>query len=142
MTELRPTLGAIAVVLKRDSVLLVQRRNPPDAGLWGFPGGHVELGETALDAAARELSEETGVTAQPVGYLTNIDVLSRDAQGNINAHFLLAVVMCEYVSGAPVAADDVQEAAWVHFDQVRQRGLPMSNRVADVLDLALGDSEA
>ena len=48
-----PRLGAIAVVLHQGKVLLVRRKNPPDAGLWGFPGGHVDAGETALDAAAR-----------------------------------------------------------------------------------------
>ena len=63
-----PRLAALAVTLDqgRNHVLLVQRRNPPDAGLWGFPGGHVEAGETALCAAARELAEETGVIATPV----------------------------------------------------------------------------
>ncbi|OWJ87584.1 NUDIX domain-containing protein, partial [Paracoccus yeei] len=54
----RPVLAALAVLIDHDPdhgprVLLVQRRNPPDAGLWGFPGGHVEPGETALAAAAR-----------------------------------------------------------------------------------------
>ena len=62
----RPLLGAIAVVVQDGHVLLARRRKEPDAGLWGYPGGHVELGETALAAAARELLEETGVTADKV----------------------------------------------------------------------------
>ena len=65
----RPKLGAIAVVVRNDHVLLARRGKEPDAGLWGFPGGHVELGETALQAAVRELREETGVEAHPLGYL-------------------------------------------------------------------------
>ncbi|MGV6850187.1 MAG: NUDIX domain-containing protein, partial [Marinibacterium sp.] len=68
-----PRLGALAVVLRDGHVLLARRANPPDAGLWGFPGGHVEPGETGLAAAVRELAEETGVIARPVDYLTNID---------------------------------------------------------------------
>ena len=61
-----PRLAALAVTLDGDGgqVLLVQRRNPPDAARWGFPGGHVEPGETALAAAARELFEETGIKAE------------------------------------------------------------------------------
>ena len=39
--------------------LLVQRGNPPNAGRWSFPGGKLELGETTLDGARRELAEET-----------------------------------------------------------------------------------
>ena len=48
-----PRLAAIAVVMHEGKVLLAQRKNDPDAGLWGFPGGHVDFGETAMDAAAR-----------------------------------------------------------------------------------------
>ena len=62
----RPLVGVIAVVCHRDRVVLVQRGKQPSAGMWGFPGGHLELGETALQAAARELHEETGVTALPL----------------------------------------------------------------------------
>ena len=37
----RPVVAALAVTLRGPAVLLVQRRNPPDAGLWGFAGGKV-----------------------------------------------------------------------------------------------------
>ncbi|MDP5360215.1 MAG: NUDIX domain-containing protein, partial [Paracoccaceae bacterium] len=101
---MQPKLGAIAVVLHEGRFLLVKRKKEPNAGTWGFAGGHVELGETALEAAARELAEETSVIAQPERYLTNIDVITRDAAGAIQYHFLLTVVECVYISGTPVAA--------------------------------------
>ncbi|MEP3330876.1 NUDIX hydrolase [Sedimentitalea sp.] len=132
-----PRLGAIAVVISDGHVLLAQRRNPPDAGLWGFPGGHVELGETALAAAARELHEETGVIATPVDYITNIDIIGRDADGRTILHYLLAAVLCEYVSGTPCAADDVEDAAWFPFEQVRRGDLALSDRVISVMDQAI-----
>lgn len=132
-----PRLGAIAVVISDGSVLLAKRSNPPDAGLWGFPGGHVELGETALAAAARELREETGVIATPVDYITNIDVISHDADGQTILHYLLVAVLCDYVSGTPCAADDVEDAAWFPIEQVRRGDLPMSDRVATVMDQAM-----
>ncbi|KAL3911196.1 MAG: hypothetical protein SGILL_007378 [Bacillariaceae sp.] len=41
--------------------LLVQRANPPDQGKWSIPGGKIELGETTLQAAQREILEETNI---------------------------------------------------------------------------------
>ncbi|MEM1077924.1 MAG: NUDIX hydrolase [Pseudomonadota bacterium] len=132
-----PKLAALAVVLHEDAVLLVKRRNPPDAGLWGFPGGHVELGETALEAAARELAEETGVTAIAERYLTNVDVITHGPDGKVEFHFLLAAVLCRYVTGEPRADDDVSDAAWWPIAAVTSGALPCSDRVGLVLRHAL-----
>jgi len=132
-----PRLGAIAVLIDGDRVLLAQRGKSPDRGLWGFPGGHVEPGETALEAARRELFEETGVRARPVEYLTNVDVIRHDAQGRVVVHYLLAAVLCADPLGTPRADDDAQYAAWVDVDQVRAGALPMSAQVANVMELAL-----
>nr|WP_256447742.1 NUDIX hydrolase [Paracoccus marinaquae] len=127
----------MAVTLRGDRVLLARRRNPPDAGLWGFPGGHVDPGETALAAAVRELREETGVIATPRGYLDNIDLILRDATGALEYHFLLAAVLCDYVAGEPVAGDDATEAAWWPATEVLNGALPLSAHVGDVLRRAL-----
>lgn len=131
-----PKLAAIAVVLHEDKVLLVQRRNEPNAGLWGFPGGHVEPGETALAAAVRELVEETTVVASAQRYLTNIDVIIHDDAGSLQFHFLLAAVLCRYEGGMPTAGDDAIAAAWVPLADVAL--LPTSPNVQDVLDLCDG----
>lgn len=134
-----PRLAALAVVLDATAarVLLVQRRNPPDAGLWGFPGGHVEPGETALAAAVRELFEETGVTGRPRAYIDNIDVIERGADGALRFHFLLAAVLCDYVSGTPIADDDARDAAWVPVTDVLAARRPLSAGVSATLRKAL-----
>lgn len=128
-----PKLGAIAVVTHQGKVLLVKRKNEPNADTWGFPGGHVELGETARDAAARELAEETGVIGTPLDYLTNIDVVTKDENGAILFHYLLAAVRCRYESGSPKAADDVSDAGW--FTVAETHALAQSPNLQDVLRL-------
>ena len=133
-----PKVAALAVTVRADKVLLVRRKNEPDAGLWGFPGGHVDLGETALSAAARELREETSVIGRPLQYLTNVDVIIRDECGFVTFHFLLAAVLCEYISGEPKADDDVSEAAWVAVDDVLFGKLQCSEHVDAVIQMATG----
>ncbi|AZV76774.1 NUDIX domain-containing protein [Parasedimentitalea marina] len=132
----RPLVGAIAVVCHRDRIILVQRGKQPSAGMWGFPGGHLELGETALQAAARELLEETGVTAHPLDYLTNIDVILRDTDGVITQQYLLAAVLCEYQQGTPQTADDAEQAQWIAIADLDSCGLPLLDQVAEVARLA------
>lgn len=134
----RPKLAAIAVVHHDTRFLLVKRKNAPNAGTWGFPGGHVDLGETALAAAARELFEETGVVGTAQRYLTNIDVISRDENGAVLYHYMLAAVLCTYQSGTPVAADDAADAGW--FTQDEARMLQQSPNVQDLIDLLTNES--
>lgn len=136
-----PKLAALAVVMRDDRVLLVKRRNEPDAGLWGFPGGHVDLGETALEAAVRELREETTIVARPVCYLTNVDVIEHDEGGAVQFHFLLAAVLCEYESGSPMAQDDVSDARWWPVDDVLNGAGSCSRHVDSVINLTVDPSK-
>ena len=130
-----PVLAALAVLVEDDRVLLVRRRNEPDAGLWGYPGGRVGRGETVFAAAERELAEETGVEAEARAFLTLIDVIQREGDA-VAHHFALAAVLCARRAGEPVAADDVSEAAWVPVADVAAGRLPTSARVAEVAGLA------
>lgn len=132
-----PKIGALAVVVHEARVLLVQRSKQPDAGLWGFPGGHVEWGETVMQAAQRELREETSVIAEPLRYIDNLDLLRRDEHDVVQSHYLLVGVACDYLSGSPTAGDDALDARWFPIDQIRQGDLPMSERVIDLLETAL-----
>ena len=135
----RPVLAALAVVVEQRRVLLVRRLNKPDAGLWGYPGGKVEWGETVADAARRELAEETGVRAEAAGFLTLIDVIGGAPPDD--HHFALAAVLCRRTAGEPAAGDDVSEAAWHPLDTVLDRALPMSAFVDDVARLAVERSD-
>ena len=132
----QPTLGVLAVALRGPSVLLVKRANPPDQGLWGYPGGKVELGETVAEAAMRELREETGLIGTPGPVLGTKDILHHAADGSLEYHYFLVAVLCEDARGQAVAANDAAELAWVHDEEVFAGMRPMSDGVDRLLTVA------
>lgn len=134
-----PKLAALAFVVRADELLLVRRKNEPDAGKWGFPGGHVDFGESVAEAACRELLEETSVCAAPAQTLTGLDTIIPDVQGGTAFHYYLVAVRCDYISGEPQARDDVYDARWISHRDVFDRRIPLSEEVDTVLELALQD---
>lgn len=127
----RPIPAVLAVVIRDGQVLLIKRANPPDAGLWGFPGGKLEFGETLLAAAERELFEETGVRAVARRVFTALDAYDRSEGGDIRQHFALIAVQCDWRDGEPVAADDALDATWLPITDM-DFALPLSHDVARV----------
>ena len=136
MTQ-RPIPAALAVVVRDSQLLLVRRSNKPDLGLWGYPGGKVELGETVMEAAVRELKEETGIQAEAREFLTCIDVIIRDEQDVLQHHYILTAVLCDYLSGEAVAADDVSDAQWFDYNAILARPEDKSPAVGRVARAAM-----
>ncbi|ABR90392.1 ADP-ribose pyrophosphatase [Janthinobacterium sp. Marseille] len=132
-----PVAAVIAVLLRGDEVLLVSRKNPPDVGLWGFPGGKMDFGETMEAAAVRELYEETGVRAQARHVLTALNAYGKDEAGELLQHFVLLAVLCEWQSGEPVAADDAADAGWFRLQALQDGALELSQDVLAVAQMAL-----
>jgi len=107
-----PCVGVVC--LRGDEVLLIRRGRPPRQGEWSLPGGRIEPGERAVDAALRELREETGVEAQIIGLIDVVDGLFPEA----GRHYVLIDYAARWVSGEPVAGDDAAEAQFVALDRV------------------------
>ena len=82
----RPIVGIGVVVWRDDRVLLIRRGKPPRKGEWSLPGGAQELGETLIEAALREVFEETGLKAQRLSLINALDMIDRDDQGKIRHH--------------------------------------------------------
>lgn len=118
-----PKAAASIALFRDDCVLLVERSKPPRAGLWSLPGGHIEPGETAAAAAARELHEETGLAATVDGLVDILDVIMRDDDGNLRAHYLLAVHYGRWRSGEPRATSDAADARFVPLGRLDEFSL-------------------
>lgn len=136
-----PRLAVLAVVLRGESVLLVKRANEPDAGLWGFPGGHVDFGEELSDAAARELAEETGLTTPGGRLIDTLEMLRDGPDGRPRHHFILCAMLCPYRGGEPVAADDALDARFVPIAHVMTGQIETSEHVDRVLVRAMAQTD-
>lgn len=108
-------IAAASVLLFRsDAVLLVKRASGPMSGSWSAPGGHVEAGETAFAAAARELREETGLTAPALTALTTHLVAIEGAPSSPARIYEIAVFAgLAGPNGEPRAAGDAADARFV-----------------------------
>ncbi len=133
----RPAVGVIAVVRRGDQVLLAQRSRGAYLGKWGFPGGHVERGETTVEAAMRELREETGVSAEPRGVFTHVDVIERDSGGQVLFHYVLLAVLADWRDGEALAADDAAAVRWVRLGEIAGGAVDVLPDVERVARLAL-----
>ena len=103
----------VAVRWHEGRLLLVRRR---DSGVWELPGGRVDVGETAVDAAVRETAEEAGVRVLVTGILglfTDPGHVIRSAGGEVRQQF--AVLFGARAIGGTPGGDlrGTSEAAWV-----------------------------
>ena len=130
-----PIPAVIAIVEHKGQFLLVRRRNPPDAGLWGHAGGKLEWGEALMQAALRELYEETGVRALAERLLPPLEVITPGPDSE--HHFVLCPVVCRYRSGKPSPRDDVSEVGWFTIQAMYDEPGSFSQDVPQVCEQAL-----
>jgi 8-oxo-dGTP diphosphatase len=133
----RPIVAVLAVVLRGERALIVQRAQQPNAGRWGFPGGVLELGETVRDGAMRELLEETGIAAEPAGILNVHDAIHHDSEGRVQFHYTLIAVRGIWRSGEGAPADDAAAIAWASRADILADRYPTFPTLLPLFDLAL-----
>ncbi|MFO8046844.1 MAG: NUDIX hydrolase [Halomonas sp.] len=133
-----PIAAISCAVVREGRLLMVRRRNPPNAGRLALPGGKIEPGERLADAAERELREETGVIAGGLQPFTAMDIMERDEEGKLRFHYVVVVIRMVWRAGEPVADDDATHACWMDLEAIAAAGEDVCSTAAEVAMLLLG----
>jgi len=115
-----PIRVVAAVVIRKDRFLLCQRpEHKRHGGLWEFPGGKIEDGESDLEAASRELDEELAVEVHTVTH----PLFSKQDPGS---EFVIEFMRVE-ITGEPKALEHI-DVRWVTVDEADELPLAPSDR--------------
>lgn len=126
-----PRVGVGAVILDGRRVLLVKRGGQPSAGKWSLPGGLVDLGETTVEAIAREVAEECGLQISIAGLAGIVDRVVRDGDGRVRYHYVLVDYLAYPRAGTAVAGSDAADVQWVDVDAVER--LDITDGLVDMI---------
>jgi 8-oxo-dGTP diphosphatase len=114
-------LVAAAALVDRDNRVLISRRPPgkPMAGLWEFPGGKVDAGETPERALVRELKEELGIEVCD----TCLAPFTFASHSYERFHLLMPLYLCRNWEGEMTPREG-QEIKWVRASRLKDYPMP------------------
>ena len=113
-------VSAVALIDTDGRILLAQRpQGKTMAGLWEFPGGKVEPGETPEAALIRELREELGIDTQTAC----LAPMTFASHAYADFHLLMPLFACRRWHGAPQPREG-QSLAWVRVNELRRYPMP------------------
>ncbi len=112
----------VAIIWNQAGQILIDRRLPggSSGGLWEFPGGKLELGETIEQCILREVKEELAIEVAIEGHFRTIDYRYKDLR--VTLHFY----HCRYLSGTPQPLES-EEIRWVTLAEMAQFTFPTAN---------------
>ncbi len=126
---------ACALIDADGRVLLAQRPEGKSmAGLWEFPGGKLEIGETPESCLIRELEEELGIVTKAAC----LAPLSFASHAYADFHLLMPLYICRRFEGAPIPREG-QQLKWVRARDLRNFAMPPADEplVAALLDILI-----
>ncbi len=129
-----PLPGVGALIIRRNSILLIQRARSPLKGYWSLPGGLIETGESIEAALRREVLEETGLLARPKKMFEIFERIILDQQGRAEYHYILHDYLCTVVGGELKAGDDAGRVAWV--PRAKLKTLQLTEGTLEVIERA------
>jgi 8-oxo-dGTP diphosphatase len=132
---------AVGVIIRQGKhIALIRRDKEPSKGLWTFPGGAVELGETVRDAARREALEETGLEVELGEVAIVVDHVVPDGGGRIRYHYTIIDFLASPMGGSLAPGSDVSETCWASLEDLDR--LEMTMKAKEVARELLGGSVA
>jgi 8-oxo-dGTP diphosphatase len=107
-----PALTVDILIEKDGRILLIRRKNEPYKGSWAIPGGFVECGESAEEAAVREAREETGLEVEIKQLLGVYSEPNRDPRGHV-----VSICYIAEAKGEERAGTDAAEARFFRLEE-------------------------
>ena len=106
-----PQLAVSAGIFRDGKILLVRRACEPAKGVYTFPGGRVEFGESLHEALAREVREETGLKIEIVGLIGYREALPPRTGGH--GHFVVLPFAARWVANEVALNEELDDAKWL-----------------------------
>ena len=113
-----PILAVSAAIIRDGKVLIVRRARPPARGVYTWPGGGVEVGETLVEAVVREVREETELVIDPVALAGYREAITRDGDGRIERHFVILPFAARWIAGEPRLSEELAESMWLDPSEI------------------------
>jgi mutator protein MutT len=122
LTALPHKFIGVAVIWNQEKKILIDKRRQGGqlGGLWEFPGGKLEPGETIEDCIKREILEELGIEIKVGDRLITIDYCYTNFDVTLNVYH------CQHISGTPQPIE-CDEIRWVKLDEIDQFPFPKAN---------------
>ena len=130
----RPAVTTDCVIFgtegKNVKLLLIKRGKDPYKGKWAFPGGFLNMEESAEEGVRREVKEETGLNLDNVEQLYTFSKPDRDPRGRVITIAFLAKIEIKDVKGG----DDAKEARWFNLDSLPELAFDHDQILKKALD--------
>jgi 8-oxo-dGTP diphosphatase len=128
--KLNPRIGVGVIIIKDNKVLFGKRKNSNGDGTWGFPGGHLEFGETWDECAVRETREETSIEIKNINFKT----VTNDFFVKENKHYNTIYMQAEYKFGEVklMEPNKCEEWRWFSWENLpKPLFVPIENLLKD-----------
>lgn len=123
-----PLLTVDALIIYKDKIVLIKRKNPPYKDMFALPGGFVEIGETVEKAVIREAKEETNLDIKIISLLDIYSDPQRDPRGHTVSICFIALGYGELKAG-----DDAGDVELFYIEKVPKLAFDHNKMIEDAL---------